>query len=417
MKPFPQQGMPRVQIDAALDALVTGDAAWRDGRVPLYVFRGDAEAYDVGRDAFVRFFSENALGAKRAFGSVRQMEEDILAMGLSLFHGDDSMAGIVTSGGSESIFLAVRAAREQARAQRQLPKGRGNMVLPVTAHPAFTKAALSMDLDERRVPVLSDGRADVAAMAHEVDAETVMLVGSAPCFPYGVIDPIAALGELAQSRDQWLHVDACVGGYLAPFARDIGYPIPDFDFAVPGVASLSADLHKYGFCPKPASTVFFSTRERATLAGFDMNVWPSGRFVTSTLVGTRPAGGVAGAWATLNFLGADGYRRVAQRVMQMRDAYRDGIQRIPGYRMAAQPDLAVMAFHNPSLDMPRVAALLGQRGWIPGTISQPPGLHLMLSLLHESAREAYLADVAACSDLAADEAATGTQGDRQAAVY
>ncbi len=417
MKPFPQQGMPRAQIDAALDALVTGDAAWRDGRVPLYVFRGDAEAYDVGRDAFVRFFSENALGAKRAFGSVRQMEEDILGMGLSLFHGDDSMAGIVTSGGSESIFLAVRAARAQARAQRQLPKGRGNMVLPVTAHPAFTKAALSMDLDERRVPVLADGRADVAAMAHEVDAETVMLVGSAPCFPYGVIDPIAALGELAQSRDQWLHVDACVGGYLAPFARDIGYPIPDFDFAVPGVASLSADLHKYGFCPKPASTVFFSTLERATLAGFDMNVWPSGRFVTSTLVGTRPAGGVAGAWATLNFLGADGYRRVAQRVMQMRDAYRDGIQRIPGYRMAAQPDLAVMAFHNPSLDMPRVAALLGQRGWIPGTISQPPGLHLMLSLLHESAREAYLADVAACSDLAAAEAATGTQGNRQAAVY
>ena len=218
MKPFPQQGMPRLQIDAALDTLMSGDAAWRDGRVPLYVFRGDAEAYDVGRDAFVRFFSENALGAKRAFGSVRQMEVDILEMGLSLFHGDDSMAGIVTSGGSESIFLAVRAARAQARVQRQLPKGCGNMVLPVTAHPAFTKAALSMDLDERRVPVREDGRADVAAMAQAVDAETVMLVGSAPCFPYGVIDPIDELGELAQSREQWLHVDACVGGYLAPLS-------------------------------------------------------------------------------------------------------------------------------------------------------------------------------------------------------
>lgn len=417
MKPFPPVGATRTQINGWLDGLLAGDAGWREGRVPLYVFQGDAEAYEVGRDAFFRFFSENALGARRAFGSVRKMEEDIIAMGLSLFNGHPGMAGVVTSGGTESIFLAVRAARAEARASSGLAKGVGNIVMPETAHPAFTKAALSMDLVERRIPVQADGRADCAAMAQAIDGETIMLVGSAPCFPYGVIDPITALGELAIKRALWLHVDACVGGYLAPFVRDLGYPIADFDLGVPGVASLSADLHKYGFCPKPASTVFFSTPERARLAGFDMDVWPSGRFVTGTLVGTRPAGGVAGAWATIHFLGAEGYRAVALRVMQMRDAYVAGIKAIPGYHMVAEPDLAVMAFGDPSIDMLRVAALLGERGWVPGTTSRPAGLHLMLSLLHENAREAYLADLQQCSRLVRDEAAAGTQGIRASVIY
>ncbi len=417
MQAFPELGSTREQIHAHFDALVGTDAAWREGRVPLYVFRGDAEAYEVGRDAFFRFFSENALGARRAFGSVRKMEDDIIQMGLSLFHGHAGMAGVVTSGGTESIFLAVRAARSEARATRGLAKGVGNLVLPDTAHPAFSKAAQSMDLEERRLPVGPDGRADVAAMAGAIDAQTVLLVGSAPCFPFGVIDPIESLGELALGRGVWLHVDACVGGYLAPFVRDIGYPIADFDLGVPGVASLSADLHKYGFCPKPASTVFFSSPERAARGGFDLDVWPSGRFVTSTLVGTRPAGGVAGAWATLTFLGAEGYRRVAQRVMHMRDAYVAGIRAIPGYRMVAEPDLAVMAFGNPSIDMMRVAALMGERGWVPGTTSRPPGLHLMLSLLHETAREAYLADLAECSRQAAQEVASGSRGVRETARY
>ena len=417
MKPFPPSGLTRAQIDASLDALASGDINWRGGRAPLYVFGGDSEAYEVGRDAFFRFFSENALGARRAFGSVRQMEQEIVEMGLSLFNGHDGMAGIVTSGGSESIFLAVRAARAEARAKRGLARGVGNMVMPDTAHPAFTKAAQSMDLDERRIPVLPNGRADVQAMAQAIDHDTVMLIGSAPCFPYGVIDPIDALGQVALAHQIWLHVDACVGGYLAPFVRDLGYPVPDFDLGVPGVSSLSADLHKYGFCPKPSSTVFFSTPERAKLAGFDLDVWPSGRFVTSTLVGTRPAGGVAGAWATIQFLGVEGYRKVARQVMQMRDAYVAGIKAIPGYRMVAEPDLAVMAFGDPGIDMMRVAALMGERGWLPGTISRPPGLHLMLSLLHDAARESYLSDLADCSVLARQEAAAGIVEERATATY
>lgn len=417
MADFPVRGLSRQHIDRALDAFAAQDKNWRAGRVPLYVFRGDHDAYEIGRDAFFRYFSENALGANRAFSSVKAMQEEVLEMCLSLLNGSADMAGIFTCGGTESIFLAVRAARSEARLKRGLPKGRGNIVLPITAHPAFAKAAETMDLVERRVPVLEDGRADVRAMADALDEETIMLVGSAPCFPYGVIDPIRELGELAQGSGVWLHTDACVGGYLAPFARDVGYVIPDFDLSVPGVASLSADLHKYGFCPKPASTVFFSNSERAGLAGFDLDVWPSGRFVTPTLVGTRPAGGVAGAWATLNFLGAEGYRRIAQRIMAMRDAYVEGIEAISGYGMLARPDLALLAFADPSLDMPRVAAMMSEKGWLPGMTSRPEGLHIMLSILHEPVREEYLSDLQACSAIVRQQMEAGQDGARESAKY
>ncbi len=414
---FPESGLPADTIRDTLDQLARDDLMWREGRIPLYVFGGDEDAFKVGRDAFFRFFSENALGARRAFASIKTMQEDVIAMALDLLHGQPGMAGVFTSGGTESIFLAVRAARAEARAQRGLGPGQGNLVLPETAHPAFSKGAQCMDLEERRIPVRSDGRADVAAMESAIDAHTVMLGGSAPCFPYGVIDPITELGALALSHKLWLHVDACVGGYLAPFVRDIGYPVPDFDLGVPGVASLSADLHKYGFCPKPASTVFFSSQARADLAGFEIDNWPSGRFSTGTLVGTRPAGSVAGSWATLQYLGKAGYRRLAQRIMALRDQYLHDITAVPGYRMTAQPDLSLLAFHNPALDMARVAALLRERGWLPGMTARPVGLHLMLSLLHETAREAYIKDLATCSAQVAREMASGADGSRETARY
>jgi sphinganine-1-phosphate aldolase len=413
---MPEQGWGRERIDAALEAFSEGDSRWREGRVPLYVFGGEAQAQEVGRDAFFRFFTENALGGKRAFPSLRRMEEDVIGIGLGLFGAAGTGAGFMTSGGSESLFLGVRAAREHARRTRGLRRGQGNVVLPDTAHPGFSKATQCMDLDERRIPVMPDGRADVAAMAAAIDAETVLIGGSAPCFPYGIFDPIEELGEVARRTGTWLHVDACVGGWIAPHVRAIGRPVPAFDFSIPGVSSLSADLHKFGFCPKPASTIFFESPQRAAFAGFDLD-WPSGRYVTSTMVGTRPGGAVAGAWATLHFLGADGYRRLAGGLMGVRDAYVDGVRALPGWRLVAEPTLTVMAFGDPSLDMMRVAHKLGERGWVPGTTSRPPGLHLMLSMLHRGARDAYFADLAVIADEVRAEAARGAAGARLASTY
>ncbi|MGH7122122.1 MAG: pyridoxal-dependent decarboxylase, partial [Acetobacteraceae bacterium] len=391
---FPKQGRPRADLMNQMAWLAEGDAAWRSGRVPLYVFGATPEVAELGREAFFAFFAENALGARRAFGSLKRMEEEVVAMSLDLFHAPDGAAGNMTTGGTESIVIAVKACRDWTRTRRGAPRHRGNVVLPVTAHPAFDKAARLMDLETRRIPVRVDLRADPPAMAAAIDQETIMLVGSAPCFPYGVIDPLGELSSLAVTRDLWLHVDACVGGYLAPFMRDLGQPIPDFDFTLAGTASLSADLHKFGFCPKPASTVFFRDAARARAASFDLDVWPSGRFTTATIVGTRPGGGVAAAWAVLNSLGREGYRAIASRLLHMRDAYIEGIRSIDGLSVYGEPDLTILSFGSENVSIGAVADAMAARGWVPGMIREPPGMHLMLSLLHEGARDAFLADLA-----------------------
>ncbi|MBM3549437.1 MAG: aspartate aminotransferase family protein [Alphaproteobacteria bacterium] len=410
---FPENSRPRAEVLAQLKGLKSGDADWKKGRVPLYVFKATTEAAEVGQEAFNEYFTENALGGKRAFSSLKRMEDEVAAMALDLFHAPEGAVGNMTTGGSESILMAVKAARDFARKQRCDKAHRGNLVLPASAHPAFNKAALLMDLEVRRVPVTKEFLADPAAMAAACDRDTIMIVGSAPCFPYGAIDPIRALGAVAGSKNLWLHVDACVGGYVAPFVRDEGYPIPDFDFAVPEVSSLSADLHKFGFAPKPASTVFYRDAEKRAGQTFSIDEWPNGRFVTETLTGTRAGGAVAAAWALMQTLGRSGYRKIARELMTMRDAYIDGISAIPGFRVFGKPHLTLLGFGAADLDMGRVAEGMAKRGWVPGMLKDPPGLHLMMSLLHADARSDYLRDLAA----SAAEVRTSTGKAKIEAVY
>lgn len=393
---FEEAGRSRDAVMAALEDMRGGDADWRGGRVPLYVFSGPADVQEIGRAAFNAYFTENALGAKRAFPSLLRMEQEVVGMGLDLFRAPVGAAGNMTSGGTESILMAVKACRDRSRKRRGKAWFRGNIVAPETAHPAFDKAASLMDLEVRRVPAGADYRADVPAMAARVDADTIMLVGSAPCFPFGVIDPLAALSELAVARDIWLHSDACVGGWMAPFAAAIGRDIPAFDLGLPGVCSLSADLHKFGFCPKPASVVFYRSAELQGFQEFSFDVWPSGRFTTGTLVGTRAGGAVAAAWAVLRYLGRAGYRQIATNVLAMRDAYVDGLMQVPGMVVRGRPELANIAFGCDDIDMGQVAVRLGELGWVPGMVRTPPSLHMMMSLHHKAAMPAYLRDVAAC---------------------
>jgi glutamate/tyrosine decarboxylase-like PLP-dependent enzyme len=360
-------GRPAGEVMRDLEAMKQGDADWRGGRVPLYVFKATDEVDHLGRAAFNAYFTENALGAKRAFSSLRRMEDEVVEMALGLFSAPAGASGMMTTGGTESIVLAVQACRDHARSSRGDRWHRGNLVLCETAHPAFDKAARLMDLEVRRVAMGADLRADPAAMAAALDGDTIMMVGSAPCFPFGVIDPIAELGEIAAGRGVWFHVDACVGGYLAPFAKRIGRKIPDFDFAVAGVTSLSADLHKFGFCPKPASTLFFRAAEIGALVGFDLDVWPNGRFRTATLVGTRPGGGVAAAWAILEHLGLAGYEAIAARLMDMTDRYRQGVAAIDGLAVHGDPHLSVVAFGATGRAVPRPwrpAAGRGHHRWL-----------------------------------------------------
>lgn len=389
---FPTGGTGWDELRTEMRRRSDNDIDWRHGRTPLFVFYCDDETYEVGRRAYFEFFTENALGRKRAFLGLDSMERDILDYGLSLFNAPGGAEGAFSTGGSESIFLAMKAARDALRANSGIQRGDGrlNIVMPITGHPGFDKAADAMDLEIRRGEVGPDKRATGASLRPLIDERTIAIVGSAPCFPHGVMDRIDELSDLAIETGTWLHVDACVGGWLAPWFTRIGRSTPDFDFRFPGVRSVSADLHKFGFCPKPASTVFYRNADDLARATFKADSWPNGRFETATLAGTRPGGAVAASWAVLNHLGENGYRRVAAQLGAMVDAYVDGIEAL-GLRMIARPEFSIINFTADDVDIFEVAEDMQANGWLPGLTRDPKGMHAMMSLLHESSREDFLA--------------------------
>lgn len=389
-RPLPETGADWADVRARMEAYAQGDVRWREGKTAVYVFNAGAEIERVQKEAYALFQSENGLGPA-AFPSLKRMEDEVVGFGLELLHAPPEASGAITSGGTDSITMALKAARDFARKVRRL-EGPLNIVIPRSAHPAFDKAAALMEIEVRRIPV-SDYLADPAAMAEATDRATVMIVGSAPCFPYGLIDPIEALSELAVARDLWLHVDACVGGYLAPFVRMNGEPIAPFDFELPGVRSMSADLHKYGYAAKGASTVFFRSAELQAFMVFDFKDWPAGRMVTPTLAGTRPGGATAAAWAVMNVLGVAGYREKQARVVDARRRIQAGVEAL-GFRVLGRPQLGLLAFTRDDVDPLAGWAKLRERGWFTSVTTEPRGLHLMLSPVHAEVAETYLADLA-----------------------
>lgn len=398
---LPQRGTSWPELSARMDALAAHDVKWRDGRAAVYVFNAGADVEQVQKEAYLRFMSENGLGPA-AFPSLKQMEAEVVGYGLSLLHGPEGAVGNTTSGGTDSIQMAVKAARDHARKARGVA-GPLNVVLPRSAHPAFDKACAVMEIEVRRI-ALNDYLADPEAMIAACDAATVMIVGSAPCFPYGLIDPIGRLGELAAARGLWLHVDACVGGYIAPFVRMNGGDVPPFDFEVPGVWSMSADLHKYGYCAKGASTVFFRAEDLRAHMIFDLDVWPAGRMVTPTLAGTRPGGAIASAWAVMNFLGVEGYRAKHAQATGAREAIEAGVKAL-GFSVIGAPQLGLIAFTRDDVNCHAIARAMYEKGWVTSAITEPKGLHLMLSPIHAGVTGAYLADLEA--SLAAVRARAG----------
>lgn len=366
------------------------DAKWRDGKTAVYVFNAGEEVSNVQKEAYTLYMSENGLGPA-AFPSLHQMEKDVITMALSLLHGPEGAAGSITSGGTDSITMAIKAARDYARNEKQL-KGQLNIVIPYSAHPAFDKAAMLMELEIRRIPIGSQYLADINAMSDAIDEQTIMLVGSAPSFPYGLIDPIIELGKLAEEKQVWLHVDACVGGYIAPFVRMNGIDIPDFDFSVPAVKSISADLHKYGYCAKGASTVLFRNESLKQHMVFDCNDWPGGRMVTPTLAGTRPGGAISAAWAVMNFLGVDGYRRKQSEVCEARRIIEEGVRDL-GFNILGTPLLGIIAFSHPKFDIFAIYKQMFLRGWFTSLTTAPKALHLMLSPFHLTVTDNYLKDL------------------------
>jgi glutamate/tyrosine decarboxylase-like PLP-dependent enzyme len=373
------------------------------------VFHAGEDVLRVAKEAYALYQSENALGPL-AFPSLQQMEQEVVGIGLGLLHAPPEARGSMTSGGTESILLAVKACRDEARA-RAVDTSGAEIVAPRSVHPAFDKAALYLGLRVVRVPVAADLRADVAAMADAVGPRTLMLVGSAPCFPYGVIDPIAELSTLALERGVWLHVDACVGGYFAPFARMNGVPVPDFDFALPGVRSMSADLHKYGYAAKGASTVFHRSEAQWRHQVFAFDDWPAGGMTTPTMAGTRPGGAIASAWAVLHYLGVAGYREKARLVCETRAKLMSAIAALDGLRTYGDPQLGLFTYGSDRVDPFALWGRMAKRGWFTGLTTEPRAVHLMLSPAHAAVADEYLADLAGAL---AEVAASGERSDASA---
>lgn len=390
---LPQRGRSREELLQEMRALQSADVNWQDGRVFSLVFPAGEEALGLLKEAYTLYFSENALNPT-AFPSLRRMETDVIGMSAALLGSQGQVVGNMTSGGTESILMAVKTARDWARAQRPQITA-PEMLLPLSAHPAFDKAGHYFGVRAVHTPLTRDFQADLAAMRTAITPNTILLVGSAPSYPQGIVDPIPELAALAQEHGLLCHVDACVGGFMLPFVRRLGYPVPEFDFAVPGVTSLSADLHKYGYAAKGASIILYrdaALRRHQLFAYID---WPGGIYASPTMGGTRPGGAIAAAWAIMNYLGEDGYLKLAGEVMAATRRIQEGVAAIGGLEVLGRPAMSVMALGSSKVNVYEVGDEMGLRGWHLDRQQFPPSLHLTVNPAHIRQTDVFLHDLQA----------------------
>ncbi|MDP2275790.1 MAG: aspartate aminotransferase family protein [Archangium sp.] len=410
-KTLPKTGTPREAVMQQLKALHTDDAKWKDGRTfSLVYFAGD-EVSQLLKDAYGEFIAENGLSPV-AFPSLRQMECEVVSMAADLLGGNEDVSGTMTSGGTESIMMAIKTAREWGKKIKGIK--RPHIIVPASAHPAFDKAVHYFDVDYSHAPLLPDFRVDVVAMEKLIRPETVLLVGSAPSYPHGVIDDITAIAGLAKSRGMLCHVDACLGGFFLPFARKLGRAIAPFDFAVDGVTSMSADLHKYGYAAKGASVVLYRSGGLRRHQFFTYAGWNGGLYASPSFCGTRPGGAIAAAWAVMHHLGEEGYLTRAQSILDSTKKMQEGIRKIPGLAVLAEPVGGVFAFGSDSINVYELGDAMDARGWKLDRQMNPPALHVMVTPAHAAVLEQFLKDLTECAkSLTAGEPAP----DGSAAMY
>jgi tyrosine decarboxylase MnfA len=391
MLTLPAKGRSKEEVLAEMRVARDHDVQWRQGRVFGLIYHISEEIDDLLKEAYTMFFAENGLNPT-AFPSLRKFETEVIALTASLLGGDENVVGTMTSGGTESVLMAVKTARDWAR-QHQPEIHEPDIVLPVTAHPAFDKAGQYFGVRVIHTPVRDDLRADVEALRAAITPNTILIVGSAPAFPHGVVDPISELAEIAREHNLLFHVDACVGGFMLPFASKLGYPVPDFDFRVPGVTSMSADLHKFGYAAKPASLVLYRTPELRRHQFFVYTDWPGGIYPSTAITGTRPGGPVAAAWALMNYLGEEGYLHITDVVMKTTRKIQEGINAIPGIKVLSDPEMSVFAIGSDGVDVYAVADELAARGWHFDRQHFPASLHVTVSYIHAAFADEFLADL------------------------
>ncbi len=390
--PLPLRGLPRSEILDHLGSLRAHDVRWKEGRAFTLAYYAGAEVHDLAEHVFGSFMSDNALNTD-AFPSLRQLQAEVVDAVLGWLGGEGT-AGFMTTGGTESILMAVLAARERGHAERGVTAP--NMVLPTSAHAAFEKAARYFGVESRRVPVGVDWRAHPDEMAAHIDDQTVLLVGSAPQYPQGVIDPIGAIAALAGERDISCHIDACMGGVTLTYMSRLGMEVPPWNFSVPGVTSISVDLHKYGYTAKGASVIAHRSKALRNYQTFVTDRWLGGVYGSSGVLGTKSGSAMAAAWAVMHHLGDEGYLRLTAAARQATLELAVGIEAIPGLVLRAAPDATLLAFGatDPErLDVFALADALWRRGWYVDRQGPPPSLHCTVNAVHETLIPEFLEDL------------------------
>ncbi|XP_021723067.1 sphingosine-1-phosphate lyase-like [Chenopodium quinoa] len=370
------------------------DAAWQ-GKCSGTVYIGGTEADDhfsLINEACSMFSHTNPLHLD-VFQSVVHYEAEVVAMTAAMLGSKDKasggqICGNMTSGGTESILLAVKSSRDYMRTKKGIKKP--EMIIPVSAHSAYDKAAQYFNIKLWRVPVNNEYQADVKAIRRYINKNTILIVGSAPGFPHGIIDPIEELGKLAMSFGVCFHVDLCLGGFVLPFARKLGYPIPPFDFSVQGVTSISIDVHKYGLAPKGTSTVLYRNHEIRKHQFVAVTEWSGGLYVSPTIAGSRPGGLIAGAWAAMMSLGEEGYLENTRQIMDVSKKIQEGIKSIPELYVVGRPDMTIVAFASNVVDIFEVNDQMSSKGWHLNALQRPNSLHICLTLQHVSVADDFL---------------------------
>jgi glutamate/tyrosine decarboxylase-like PLP-dependent enzyme len=406
MHTIPAEPLARDLILREMEAMRGDDVDWRRGRCFSLVYHADDAHAELVKRAHNAFFSENALNPM-AFRSLQKMEREVVEMAASLFHATDGACGTMTSGGTESLLLAVKTARDWARVHRPWIT-KPEIVMPATAHVAFDKAAHYFGVRIRRARVLGDHdpRVDVRHVAKLVTRRrTILVVASAPQYPHGVVDDVAAVAKIAKQAGALCHVDACVGGFLLPFLERSGARISPWDFRVDGVTTISADLHKFGYAAKGASVIVHRSRETLSHQMFVATEFPGGLYASPTIAGTRPGGPIAAAWATLRSVGMSGYDALARRAWDASERLRAGVRSIDalaiiGDRGAGRAESTLFAWRSidKHVDTFAIADALERRGWHVDRQHKPTCVHLTVTANHDAIVDEYLADLRACVD-------------------
>jgi sphinganine-1-phosphate aldolase len=372
--------LSRAEIERLLADAKARNLPWQGPRMFRPSYFAGYDVLEVATLAFNRFASDNWLYGRTSYPALGEFEDDVLDTLYDLFHAPSGAGGILTSGGTESLIEAIHIARDKERtaAKRSQPY---NIVLPHTAHPALDKGAHLLDVEVRRAPSSDGVLADLGWMTQACDASTILVVGSAPPYPFGQVDPIADLAALAKEKHTRLHVDACLGGMILPFSEMLGRQPPLFDFRIQGVHSLSVDLHKFGYSAKGISALLLNEADDAQYARMVFTNWPAGMYGTPSISGTRPGGALASAWAVMRYLGRKGFIERTRQIFDVRDAIIMGLRDL-GAETIGSPDCYHFNFTMPEIDNLVLADQLTKDGWIVSSTESPKTVQLMITAAH-----------------------------------